>query len=385
MANPILVKLPPGALQAEPAALAVEWQHPDGTRGLGSLTDCIDAHPGDQLALVLSAADVQLTSVTLTRKQAKHLQKALPYLLEEQVLGEPEQLWFSVGAAQDSRYPVVICDRAGITLLSRWLEEQGARLTGMAVDAQLLMHRGVPQIVEDGDESLLILDVDQVLAIPAGQIPDTLLALGVDTGDWLRLDDRDELFPALRAGWNDGIELLHSELRPRARSGSAESRLITPEWRNFLALAASVLVVIWVLAWVQAFRYGQLADAQWQEAASLYQTLFPEDRATPRLRAQFESRITQLSTGAGGQGGGFPSLMAPVGEALAAARARGVSPQRIQYDERESVLSLDLQAANYEVLEGVREQLEAAGLAAEIANYRNQNDKVAARMNVRGG
>lgn len=384
MANPILVKLPPGALQAEPAALAVEWQHPDGTRGLGSLTDCIRTHADDPLALVLSAADAQLTSITLTRKQARHLQKALPYLLEEQVLGDPEELWFAVGAPDDSRYPVAICDRAGLTRLAGWLQEAGAQVAGMAIDAQLLLHRGVPQVVEDGAESLLIREPDQVLAVPAAQLADTLQALDIDTTGWLRLDDRDELFPALRAGWGGRIELLHGELRPRRRSSEGET-LVSAEWRGVLVLAASVLVLVWALAWLQATRYGSLAAEQWEQAARLYETLFPGDRATPRLRAQFESRLAQLGSGAGGGGAGFTGLMAPVGETLAAARSQGVTPQRIQYDQRENMLALDLQAGSYELLEGVRERLESAGLAAEIANYRNQNDKVAARMNVRGG
>ncbi|UWN52260.1 hypothetical protein ASALC70_04504 [Alcanivorax sp. ALC70] len=43
----------------------------------------------------MTSAEALLTGVTLSRKQARHLQRVLPYLLEEQLLEPPEALWFA--------------------------------------------------------------------------------------------------------------------------------------------------------------------------------------------------------------------------------------------------------------------------------------------------
>ncbi len=59
-----------------------------------SLRDALAQSAGQTLHVIISVAFARLTHVSLTRKQARHLQRVLPYLLEEQMLDSPESLWF---------------------------------------------------------------------------------------------------------------------------------------------------------------------------------------------------------------------------------------------------------------------------------------------------
>ncbi|MGB1221111.1 MAG: GspL/Epsl periplasmic domain-containing protein, partial [Alcanivoracaceae bacterium] len=110
--------------------------------------------------------------------------------------------------------------------------------------------------------------------------------------------------------------------------------------------------------------------------------LFPGDRATAKLERQFQRRLQMA--GGGATDGGFLALMEPVGEAISSVRDKGVSPRSIQYSERDGNLVLELSAPDYEMLQTLQSDIENRGLAAEIANYRNQGKQVTALLKVQG-
>lgn len=378
MSDPILLKFSPGALRAERGHLDVSWQRPDGSVGAGPLSSFVQDSQRQAVGIVLSAADVQITSVELSRRQARHLQKVLPFLLEEQLIGDPETLWYASAGLHDGRYPVLVCDRVQLTSLVDELEQAGVNVVGAAVDAQLVAS-AAPILYSADGSTLLVQSADQVLCLPTEEVQTTCEALGLDIAEYEQLDES-SIWDALRQGWKRRSELLHSELRPQGSNENQVFRL-PAAWRQFAGLAASLLVVIWALAWTQAWQYSRLGEQTREQAADLYKSLFPGDRATAKLQGQFKNRLAQLGGGAAG-GGSFLSLMTPVADALASMKSSGVAPKRLMFEERDGLLMLDLEAKDYEGLEALRGSLQSAGLSAEIANFRNQGDQVAARMKV---
>lgn len=379
MSDPILLKFAEGALRADdPGSLRVSWHVSPQEQGEGSLSEFASTFPGATVTLVMSVGDFLLTSVALSRRQARHLNKVLPYLLEEQLIGDPESLWFSVGPLSDGHYPALVCDRAGLVSLLAQLEQLGLRVKHASVDADLLRDRAPLRVLSE--PQLLIVQADQALSLPGEQLEALWDTLELDRDAFATLDP-DALWPALRQGLDTAhIELLHDELKPKSQRRTNVTR-VPDAWRRFAVAASVMLVIGWALAWLQAWQYGRLADQARAEAAGLYQQLFPGDRATPGLAAQFKGRLAQLGAGGGGSGL-FLVLMAPVAESLAGLKADGVEPRRILFDERDNSLVLDLEAKSYEGLESLRTALGDAGLVAEIANFRNQGERVAARMKV---
>src|SRR5699024_764143 len=67
----------------------------DGEIEQGDLSAVSSQLHEKSVAVVLSVADTTLTQVELNRKQARHMQSVLPYILEESLLAAPETLWFS--------------------------------------------------------------------------------------------------------------------------------------------------------------------------------------------------------------------------------------------------------------------------------------------------
>ena len=114
-----------------------------------------------------------------------------------------------------------------------------------------------------------------------------------------------------------------------------------------------------------------------------YQELFPGSSRPQLLQREFRTQLERL--GGGGAGAGFLTLMAPVGDIIGGATDQGVTPRRVQFDERENTLLVDITAKDFSVLESLREKMQSAGLSAEIGTARSEASGVTARMRVGQG
>lgn len=377
MATQAFVLLPPGALHGidlPSADLPVYWY--DGAPHAGTLAEAAAALDRASITLVLSVADVLLTDVTLNRKQARHLQRVLPWLLEEQLLASPDSQWFAAGKPENGNYPVAACSRDGLLALLAALDELGMHPRSIRIDAELLAGLA-PALLATGDQLRVLLSARSALTVPLSH-EDAIRPLLPLADMPLTELSSDGLCEAIAQGLQGaaGIELLHGELRPQ---DDAPAMVLPAPWRQLGVLAAVVVLLVAGLNLLQSWRYGQLAQQYRAEAAALYNELFPGDKATALLESQFRQRIGQGGTAVGG--GAFLALIGPLGQSLAAQGAV-LTPQRLHFDEREQVLMLDVSADSFDNLEQLRGALLEAGVAAEIANYRNQGETVTARIRV---
>lgn len=383
----ILRLLPGGLADDAPASIPVLVQrtdHEPPTRTtLGEFAARADSR--EPLWLVLSSADAIMTTVTLSRKQARHLQKVLPYLLEETLLGDPASYWFSWSRPQGETWPVLAVKRESLESLRSFFAQQGLNLRGATSEASLLWDRA-PLRLADSAGVLLMPDSHRALSVTPETEEAVARGLGLQTAEWTELEGDQAALQCLRealAGGR-GIELLHDQLRPPRHKDDSGPSAALAAWKPLAGLAAAVLLAICVLLGVQQWRYQQAEQKALAQAEALYLELFPGDRVSAGLRRQFQARLNRLGT-AGGVGGGFLTLMTPVGEVLAGFREQGVYSKRIRYDQQQGQLVLDLQAPGFEMLESIRAALGERGLTAEIATARNEGEGVKARIQVEQG
>lgn len=380
MADPTLIWLAPGALSsAPPETLAARWNGADGAIRHGRLADAAE-QVGGPVRLVLSVTDVLLTEVVLNRRQARHLQRVLPWMLEDQLIGVPEHFWFASGRLANGRYPVVACEKDALLRLLQACEALALQVAGVAVDAQLMAELSPCRLTVDS-QTLILADGNQGLAVAETEAEQILAVLGLS-----ELEDQSrpmaELFAVMRAAIQHGrqVELLQGDLRP-AEQGSGPQ--LSGRWKQLVMLTAACIALVVLLMGSQIWRYRVAADQQLAQAVSTYNQLFPGDAAQPGyLENQFRSRLGRLG---GTASGGFLGLIIPVGESLAGQQGAGLSARRIQYDERDNSLTLDVEAGSYDSLEVLHGRISEGGLQAEIANYRSQGESVTARLRVTTG
>ena len=338
-----------------------------------ALGEALAACQGSKVAVVVSVSCARLTHVTLSRKQARHLQRVLPYLLEEQLLDNPDDLWFVSRKGGGDDYQVSAVRRELITNLKQWAGEAGAHLASLQVDADCLQ-AVLPLTADLGNgQQLLLIDREQGLVIDEDQQEAFAPLLG-DSLDQARQVDLQVLFADLRH--RHGQELLTGPYMPR--QNRRESALLGP-WRPVAYLAAAVFLMAVVAVWVQQWRYQRAADAALAQAKDRYEQLFPGDKATSALNRQFQGRLARLGGGADGGGAAFFPLLAPVAQVL---KDMKVEPKRLQYDQRQNVLLVDVGAKDYAQLEALQNAIRKQGGNASIANYRNGAQGVSARIKV---
>ncbi|ASK33839.1 type II secretion system protein GspL [Alloalcanivorax mobilis] len=383
MADTALIYLAPGAFKETLAEAGVLLQTGAGqTPREMTLSEALAAVHGGTVSVVLTSTEALLTGVTLSRKQARHLQRVLPFLLEEQLLEAPESLWFAAGKSDHGRYPVAVVGRAPLEGLLMLCREHQVRPLTLKADADLLQ-ADAPLIIGVDRWGAMILDREQALVADAAQ-RDALMALrGGEqepaAEEFTHLEDALSLCERLRAALaaGQGVEMLQGPYVQRQNQKTGPSPWAP--WKPVIGLAAAVFVLALVAVWTQQWRYNQAADQSFAEAAKLYQTLFPGDRATAGLRRQFEARLARLSSGGGETGGALFALLPAVASTL---NASEVEPKRLQFDQRDGSLLLDLGAKEYSQLEKLQTALREKGVNATIANYRNGASGVTARVKV---
>ena len=387
MSRPLISLFPGHGGTEDVAARRCAWRLADGRAGEGTLAEALDnVADGAVVDLVLPASDALLAQVALTRRQARHIRKVLPYLLEDALLDPPESLWFTHGKAREGNYPVVACKQELVQALSDYLVEASITPRGMWVDADLVCAQGaddLPLLLSYGQaaaEQLLVPSREKALVVPTSELDDVLVLAGLER-DGLGRYDADETLDLLATRLSSpvpaGLNLLHSELKPRLVSSGPKSGW-RRDWLPVARFAALVLVGVWGLFLVQKAAYEQAAREAQQRSAALYEELFPGDRAVA-VERQFRQRMTSVS--GAGESGAFLQMLAPMGERIRG-EAQDIEIRRMQYDQLDGLVQLDVRAPDFDSLQVLRERIQAAGLAAEITEGRSQGDQVSARIRV---
>lgn len=353
----------------------------DGVIKQANFAALLQQHQGQHIEIVLSAADVTLTEVTLNRKQARHMQAALPFILEESLLDTPNSLWLSYKNAKrgEHNYPVVVCHKAGFERLYTYIQEQQCLLAAVWVDAQLWQSLA-PAIITLDNSALIIQAQHQALCVPQALTEASMDALGINRDEFTAYSLSDELLHQLAeaASAKRGVDLLHGQYPPMSQSSHLQH---WREWRPLAYFSSAILVLVGVLMVVQTHQYKRAALEAQSRSIALYQSLFPQAARPQLLQREFENQLRRLQH-SGQDSSLFMGLMTPVATSLSSKEFKALKPLRFQYDEREAALSFDITAPEFGHIETLRNTLQAQGMQVTIGNSRSAEQGVTARLKV---
>lgn len=324
---------------------------------------------GRRVVVFAPGSDIRLCRVSPPVRQLSKALLATPYLLEEQLAEDVEELHFALGARQpDASFPVAVVAR---TQLDHWRQQ--------LKDAGLQPHALVPDLLAlplpTADAWPALADVDQILvrtgdfngfASPADEIelllqiadagaePPRALQLFVmkdDARDFTRLQRRIELRP----GHSHPIEALARHYNAEHAINLLQGALARREsWRRYWQpwqMAASLAVACFLggvlLNGVEAFKLRRAALAQETANNERFSQIFPGEKPASYLSAQIDSLIRHAT------GAGADSLFMMLQTfAQAQAAAPGLTVKAMQFHE--GSLFLDLTGNDLQVLEKLR-------------------------------
>jgi general secretion pathway protein L len=360
-----------------------------GAGALGKLGDLVAA--SRKVVLLLAAADVTLLRVAVPPLSGSRLKAAIPNLVEEQLLGDPDDCVFALGPVQpgSSERTVAVVQRAWLDVLVKALVQQGARAVS-ALPAQLclpLAPGGVSALLANDEGGIeLTLRTGQYegigLALPAqpegalqvlralaGEAPVTLY---VPAAQRVHYESLLAAVPAPAPGialeedhWAHRIsagKAVQLDLAAGLGAASGARAQAWKQWRWPLRLALLAVLVNIVGLNVEWLRMKREAEALRLSMVQIFRGAYPNEKVVLDPAAQLRSNLARARVGGGEMAGDdFTALAAAFGEALGALPRRDVVAG-LDYRERALVVRLKPNSVDGAALAKVQAQLAPRGL-----------------------
>ncbi len=329
-----------------------------GTGALRSMGDTVAA--SRHVVLLLAAPDVTLLQVKTPPLSAARLKAALPNLVEEQVLGDPEDCVLVAAPAQtdDGMRSIAVAQRAWLEAIVKALLAQGAR-TVTALPSQLCLPLAPGNVSGAIDANGITLrhGLYQGLGLAVAGTPamalQTARALAGDSPLNLYVEPEQlgeyqalvlEAGPGIHveaehwAHWIAGSKSMHLDLVPGLGAAGAQVR-DWKRWRWPLRLALLAVVVNLVGLNIEWMRLKREAEAIRLGMTQTYKAAYPKDTViSSDPAAQMRANINRAKAAQGQiTPDEFTYLAAAFGEA-----ARGLPrpPEVVSMAFRERVLSI---------------------------------------------
>jgi type II secretion system protein L len=340
---------------------------------------------------------VRLSRLEVSDDERKHLAKSLPFMLEEQVAEDIEDLHFAAAPLERNDYAVAVCTRERMDAWSTLLEEfpgvnqwipEPMLLPWQPGEWCLVLESG-RAVVRSGPAEGFSVEREMLPLLLAGALvsgaePREVIIYGADQGA------DSALVPASvqdRVQWRHGhfhAALMLSDVAEtplNLRQGDFAPRLPLGRWWRQWRAVAALFAVAFLLHLASTYvdylslKRENLALRTAMEQS--YRRAYPRGAVVDpekQLRRQLEALRGS------GQTSGFVSLMSRVGEVIA--DKPGTTIASINYNDRGDEMRMNIVAGDYEAVEQVRAAINGVGLEAEMESSSAQGDRVRARLRV---
>lgn len=400
------LRLPRGWPDSTPL---VSWRWWDGHGAVQQGLDPLEALPAHDRRVATyvwtPATDTVLTEVRApARSRAKFVQ-ALPYVLEEQLLSEPENLHFAAEPRNGGRYSVAVTARQPLRLWMERLHAVGFRPSALCpVTLAVACEPDGWCMVWDQDEvwlrtgeyeglaclGTLTQSLDMVQAAldearRAEKAPSHLTLVQPPPGlDAAALAER--LALPVRVSTVDALSII-SPSAPAMNLCQGEFVGDSGKWRESARALrpAGILLVVWLLASfvADAVEWGLLRhehSAMRSEMLTLFRTTFPDARAIVDPALQMQRNHASLSAGRGARGvDEFLAGLHRVAQVITGDSTAALKSLRFTGDS----LALTLKVADREHLETLRRAFDQHGFQAEILGTDIEQGRVRGRLRLK--
>lgn len=395
MAASLFIRLAP------PEADGCTWCEAESAPMHGSLAEAAQAAAGRRVIVLVPGSEVLLTTAQVPAKSRAKARVAIPWVLEDRLVAEVEELHFALGeAVGEGVWHVAVIARARLDA-----HLAACRAVGIEPDSVVPEPLALPRpdagawtlleepdqiSVRTGSEAGFACEPDLLGVIASTmELPEQLqrhrLGAAESQPGWSpaledvlaaspnAVDHRDALTAFDAGAAESALELLQGDYSRAERTGRSLRR-----WRVPAALAAALAAVVVIEAFLAHWALGQRETALRTEIEQVFRDTFRDAERVVNPRAQMENRVQRLR---GGGQQGFAERLAQAGAIVGGqdgARLTGLS-------WREGVLELELDAEGLQVLDAVQRELQGTGLNAEIAAADSTGEQVAGRIRLAAG
>lgn len=338
----------------------------------------------------LPSDDVRTALLEVSADERKHLTSSLPYMMEEQVADDVDDLHFVSAPADDGHYLVAFTRK---DQMATWISTLpgSEELKLFSPEALCLPVQGNECcVVVTGGEAVLRwshyqgarvhLDLLSVVLDSLTDLPETLVIYGTERETVLAhlTDEQAERVDWRQGGWGALLMLSQSSLAINLRQGAFVPQLPLAKWWGIWKTVAIAAAVAMTLQFVADLSQYQTLKSDNLELRSAIQETYR--KANPRgAVVDVEKQLNrQISEFAGG--GGVAAFTPRLVDVVTATLAHDGRVTSVNYSAGQ--LRLNVTADDFAAVERIRQQLEKSGLKATLETSNARGDEVRARLRV---
>ncbi|PAJ73515.1 type II secretion system protein GspL [Pseudoalteromonas sp. NBT06-2] len=364
------------------------------------LVNLTDKAVNRQFVALLPAADVQLKKVTLPAKFSRKLQQALPYIIEEELACDLDDIFIAIDEPYQNTKNSETQYGIKVAILNKtWFETWLKCLADYQLSPQKIMPDALLLPYEIDKASAIALDNKWLVKTTDWQIAEV-------ESDWLntyisatKVDTLMHFTPSAQLSGINGLTLESKEsqfdlplvifakqLKNHAFNllqgdyqVKKQSNIVRPAWRT-PAIAASIALVLTLgLKGFQVYQLDQQVSVAKQNVIDQYKSAFPRAKVRPHLiKKQLKNRLKQLE---GGSGAGFLDLMNDL--VIVFKEVENFEPDSLRYDKKRNEIRLRAKAKDFQTFGRVKSILENQGLEVSQGSLNNDGDNIVGEVKVR--
>lgn len=425
MTNTLFIQLPIGAQNAETAN--VDWALYDAQqqKTAGGYAEPVStaqkALSGSDVQVIglVPACDVLQTHIKVPPGQKRHLQRTLPFLVEEDIATPIEDMHLCASPVSHGEAQVLAAShgtmQSWLKILKAnqiepdWLLVDSAAM-GLTSDLEILIDsecarfycQHQPLITAELNNMTLI--ADRLLAsFGDNQHPASGTLILSETLNETEKSSAEALATQFEV---EGIELQRQTIQNRFdyqcqqllrrlqqpasgalinllsdqyRSTSQRQRKSTPNWKA-LAATIALCVGLKLVFDLGAGLYLNYQSAQLDDQiTTLYQDLFPQDKRIVNVRVQMQNHLNNRS--AATSGSDFMLLFGHMADAIKNQNNRsGTQIEQLRYNDKTQTLLVDLQVGDIQQLERLKQVIEARNISADILSANEEQQWIKGRV-----
>lgn len=357
------------------------------------------------VVVLVPGCDVAIKSLTVPGKSQKAVKLAAPYMLEDELAQDVDELFFAYANQksdiEDHNCFLVAVERSQMQQWLQWLTDANIKAKFMLPDLLLmpLKENGASVIRLDDQlvtrtgswqgfvvdlafcseivKSLKISDDgDQAQAIYSySPLPEQLTDLPIEK-------QPEELPLALFASQlaSTKFNMLQGEFQINEKRSP-----VLIHWSRVAMVAGLALLLSFAMKGAQLMQVNQQQKAVEQEIISVYKKAFPQTKRVrvSTIKSQLKSKLQQV--GSTDSESGFLPMLAKVQPAFV--KVPELKPESIKFDAKRQELRMQAVANDYQAFDKFKNEIEKMRLTVNQGAQRNQGDSVSGSLSItaRGG
>jgi general secretion pathway protein L len=343
--------------------------------------------------LIVPGSEVTLKTIELPGKANRKLLSAVPFMLEDELSQDVEELFFAWHKQIDKSQQMVIVNHS---VMQHWIEVvQDADLDcdkiipdflciphkedswqAIQLEAELIVRQG-PWQGFTGEQSWM----ESVIELHAKK-QEQKVSIEFSTEPYIHNLANTEISyqpgplpmqTLAQEAVKNSFNLRQEQYKAKKRGKSQIS-----QWRLAAILAGVALLTTFVDKGIQASQLKQQEAEMQEQIVQEFRRAFPDTRRIVNVRTQMRQKIEALEQS--GSGISMLAMMSQLNEAFSASQ---IKPQTLRFDRSRTELRMQAVADGYESLETFKRLAEQKGFSVEQGAINNKDNQVVGSLLVK--